>query len=88
MGLFPRLLPPLCVCLCPSDFVSTRLRPGPKAARHDVGVRGRATPAERWLLPGDGGVRGSSLRLQDGPGGLPVQGRGVRQGAADHGQCV
>lgn len=62
--------------------------PGPAAPRHDTGVGGGATAAERRLLPRDGGVRDSGGHLQGGPGGLPVQGRGLRQGAAGHGQRV
>lgn len=75
----------LSTCLDLSLFI---LCPGPKAPRHDFSVRGRATPAERTLLPRDGGVWDSCLHLQVRPGGLSVQSRGVWQGAADYGQRV
>lgn len=61
---------------------------GPKAPCHDVGVGGRATPAERLPVHRDGGLRGSSQHLQVGPGELSGQGGGLWQGASDHGQRV
>lgn len=64
------------------------LRPGPTASRHDLGVRGGATAAERAVLPRDGGVRGSGELLQVRPRGLSLQGGGLWPGAAGHGQCV
>lgn len=79
------------VLLCLSTSLNLSINPpppGPKAPCHDTSVRGRATPAEWALLSRDGSVRDSSLHLQVRPGGLSVQGRGVWQGAADHGQRV
>ena len=85
----------LCVCLCLyywrlpvcSECLSSP-SPGPKAPRHVLSVRGRAAAAERLLLPRDGDIQDFCLHLQVGPGGVPVQGRGLRQRAADHGQRV
>lgn len=77
----------LCLSTCLNLSLSL-LCPGPKAPCHDISVRGRATPAKWAFPPRDGGVRDSRLHLQVRPGGLSVQGGGVRQGAADHGQRV
>lgn len=84
----------LYVCLCAplaslqhSDS-HVHLCPGPKASRPDISVRGREPPAGRAPLPGDGGFRESGGLLQIWPGGLSLQGRGMRQGAAGHGRRV
>lgn len=83
MYLCVSVCPPVSICLSPSPHP-----PGPKAPRHDVSVRGRATPADWVLLPRDGGIWDFSLHLQIRPRGLSVQSRGMRQGAAGHGQRV
>lgn len=74
-----------CSCVFVFLCLSLSLRPGPEAPCHDISVRGGATSAEWAFLPRVRGVRVSSLYLQVRPGGLSVQSRGMRQGAADHG---